>query len=94
VWLAGRFALASAASSLGDSAGAARLQRNLEPFAGRLAWTGVGAIGAIGAVDLAVARLHAHDRQHRRRATLQRTASQAHSIGAPQWLARTGKLAA
>jgi hypothetical protein len=91
-WLASMFVLASTASSLGDSAGAARLQRDLEPFAGRLAWTGVGAFGL---VDLALARLHATTgdtaaAQHR----FTSAASLAHRIGAPLWLARIRSLEA
>jgi hypothetical protein len=54
-WLAGTVQLAWTAATLGDRSGAARLHQRLEPFAGRIAWNGVGAFGL---VDLALARLH------------------------------------
>ena len=69
-----------------DRAGAKRLYQRLEPFAGRIAWNGVGAFGL---VDLALARLHMTTGDAA--AAARRAASAAHladRISAPRWLAR------
>jgi hypothetical protein len=89
-WLAGTVQLAWTAGSLGDRTGSARLHQRLEPFAGRVAWNGVGAFGL---VDLALARLHLTTGDTA--AAASRVASAAHlaeRIGAPRWLARTRNL--
>jgi hypothetical protein len=85
-WLCATILLAETASALGDRAGAGSLYQRLEPFAGRIAWNGVGAFGL---VDLALARLHVTIGDAA--AAARRAATAAHladRIGAPRWLAR------
>jgi hypothetical protein len=91
-WLAGTVLLASAAVALDDGAGAVRLRRELEPFAGRVAWNGVGAFGL---VDLALARLSevtgdASGAERHARAAVDLAAR----IGASRWLERARRVQA
>jgi hypothetical protein len=89
-WLAGTVQLASTASALGDRTGAARLHQHLAPFAGRIAWNGVGAFGL---VDLALARLLVTTGDHAgAAASAARATRLAERVGAPLWLARARRL--
>jgi hypothetical protein len=90
MWLSGTVLLAGTACAVRDRAGAERLYHHLEPFAGRIAWNGVGAFGL---VDLALARLHMTTGDAA--AAARHAASAAHlaeRIGAPRWLGRTQSL--